>query len=364
MVLVGAQAALATTWMVQNPPVPSGAISSNFSDVSCTTGSSCTAVGTYEASGSVFETFAEAWNGSSWTLESTPNPTISNLDGVSCVSTSDCIAVGDYSNSGKLDTLVEHWGGTSWTTESAPSPAHATSSYLIDVACTSATKCTAAGAYYKHNGDEFTFAETLNGTTWTLHTTPDPAGATMSQFNGISCTSASACTAVGYYLSPSFTLLAESWNGTTWTIQPTPLPSGGSDGYFGGVSCSSTSACFAVGDYYDGSGIHTLSEFWNGTSWTPQTTPSPTKSAGLSGVSCTTFGPCTAVGFKVKSGQTQTMAEHWNGHSWTVQTTAIPSGSQVSSLASVSCRSKIYCTAVGYYGDTSGEDFILAEQAS
>jgi hypothetical protein len=41
---------------------------------------------------------------------------------------------------------------------------------------------------------------------------------------GVSCTSATACTAVGYYTNSGGTdvTLAEGWNGTSWAIQVTP----------------------------------------------------------------------------------------------------------------------------------------------
>jgi hypothetical protein len=61
-----------------------------------------------------------------------------------------------------------------------------------------------------------------------VQSTPNPSGALFSELNGVSCASASACTAVGYYgiSFNGFTYnegtLAEAWNGTTWVIQPTP----------------------------------------------------------------------------------------------------------------------------------------------
>jgi hypothetical protein len=66
----------------------------------------------------------------------------------------------------------------------------------------------------------------------------------------VSCTSATACTAVGHYQNGAGTrvTLAERWDGTSWTIQPTPSLS---PNYFyttlSGVSCTSATACTAVG---------------------------------------------------------------------------------------------------------------------
>ncbi|HLX50702.1 MAG TPA: hypothetical protein VKS82_20425 [Streptosporangiaceae bacterium] len=361
--LIGAQAADAA-WALQNPPVPAGALGSDLADVSCTTGSSCVAIGGSELSGSVFVAFADAWNGSSWTLENIPNASNSNLSGVSCPFVGICIAVGDVLKNGKLVPLVEKSNGSVWTAKSLPAPSGAASSYLLSDYCVSGQKCTAVGIYRTAGGDQFTFAETLNGSTWTMHSTPDPSGATNNQLNKVYCTSPASCIAVGYYLSPSYTLLAESWNGTNWSIMTTPEPAGGTDGLFEGVACRNASACFAVGTYSSGTKLLGLSEFWNGASWTPQPTAPLTtaKAAGLAGVSCTTFGPCTAVGYERKNGHNLTLAEHWNGTSWKFQSTVIPPGAANSSMSAVSCRSNVDCTAVGFWVDGSGTDLVLAEQ--
>jgi hypothetical protein len=82
-------------WRAQFPPVPAGAIASDLSAVSCATTRACTVVGNLEAAGSTFETFAETWNGTKWTVRSTPNAAANNLSGVSCTTAKACTAVGD-----------------------------------------------------------------------------------------------------------------------------------------------------------------------------------------------------------------------------------------------------------------------------
>lgn len=79
----------------------------------------------------------------------------------------------------------------------------------------------------------------------------------------MSCTSASACTAVGDYSnSATRVTLAERWNGTTWSIQHTPNPPQG--GILNGVSCPSASACTAVGGSSNSTTGVTLAEGWSG----------------------------------------------------------------------------------------------------
>jgi len=81
----------------------------------------------------------------------------------------------------------------------------------------------------------------------------------------VSCTSATACTAAGFYSNATTPVtLAERWNGTKWSIQTTPNPVGGSNSTLDGVSCASASTCTAVGGYNNGTTGATLAERWNG----------------------------------------------------------------------------------------------------
>ena len=67
---------------------------------------------------------------------------------------------------------------------------------------------------------------------------------------GVSCTSPTACTAVGYNQKPgSFTehRLAEAWNGTSWSLEHPPAP-GGAHRILGEVSCVPAGGCTAVGN--------------------------------------------------------------------------------------------------------------------
>jgi|SRR5665213_1027371 len=320
-------------------------------------------------SGSVAGPLPQSGTSSKWSIEATPEvlKPQGSLLADACASPSWCVAVGYHPNSsGTHKTLAEVWNGTSWTVQTTPNPSGAISSNLSAVSCSSATACTAVGAYENNSGTFVMLAEVWNGTSWTMQTTPNPSGATGSNLNAVSCSSATACTAVGYYYSSSGQVtLAERWNGTSWTVQTTPNPSGAT--YIGlyGVSCSSATACTAVGSYKNSSGtLVTLAEVWNGTSWTMQTTPNPSGAiiSDLNAVSCSSATACTAVGSSgIGSSQVTTLAEVWNGTSWTVQTTPNPSGATYSDLNAVSCSSATACTAVGYYWNGSGTHVTLAE---
>ena len=341
--------AAASGWHVQhtpNPPAKQGVLAA----VSCTSPHACMAVGSHNNGGGFFP-LAETWNGTSWSVHRPPAPAdaqSTSLLGVSCVLPSACIAVGDYrSAAGIVKTLAETWDGISWSVRPTPNPAGSRYSGLAGVSCTSASACTAVG-FAGQFGETLTLAEAWNGTSWSIQPTPNPISPNHAALNGVSCTAPSACTAVG--TADGFVTLAEAWNGTSWSIQPTPNPAGATAGSLFGVSCPPAGACFAVGNYRTSSGVHrTLAEAWNGSSWSLQPAPVPAgaRRSYLNGVSCTSAGACTAVG-NYQSGKRAhlTLAEVWNGTSWSIQATPSPPAPR-GGLSAVACRPATFCIAVG-----------------
>jgi len=323
-----------TSWAIQTTPNPTGAKDTFLSGVACPSATACTAVGEYVNSAGHYETLAEVWNGTSWAIQTTPNPTGVKgafLFGVSCKSAAACTAVGDYENKGgSYAPLAEAWDGTSWAIQATANPAGAESTYLSDVSCTSADACVAIGDYEESGGEYMTLAEVWNGTIWAIQTTPNPTGAIGTSLSGVSCKSAAACTAVGDYENSagSFLTFAEVWNGTSWALQSAPSPTGATGTFLSQVSCPSATACTAAGAYENSAGSYlTLAEVWNGTSWAIQATPNPTgvKGTFLSGVSCKSAAACTAVGDDENSaGSYAPLAEAWNGTSWAIETTPNP----------------------------------------
>jgi hypothetical protein len=182
---------------------------------------------------------------------------------------------------------------------------------------------------------------------------------------GVSCSSAKACTAVGDSDSSddkSDTLI-EHWNGAKWAIQAAPKPPSGNESYLTGVSCPSAKVCTAVGAYGSVNGSLTLAERWNGAKWVVQSTPNPSgeQDSKLNGVSCPSAKACTAVG---SNGDEATLAERWNGTKWALQHAPNPADAGASPLLGVSCSSAPACTAVGPYVKKSGVELTLAERYS
>jgi hypothetical protein len=296
-------------WTIELPPNPPGASSSGLHGVSCTSATACTAVGHYVNSAATGWTLAEIWNGSKWTFELPPNPPRaknSGLSGVSCTSATACTAVGHYVNSADTRvTLAEIWNGSKWTFELPPNPPSASSSGLSGVSCTSATSCTAVGGYTNRAETRWsTLAEVWNGSKWTIKLTANPNGV-RSGLTAVSCASATACTAVGEWVKSTGMgglTLAEVWSGSKWAIEPTANPNGVGRSGLTGVSCVSATACTAVGWYgYGGATQVTLVEIWNGSKWAIEPTPNAPGASSLYGVSCTSATACAAVGRDGKS---------------------------------------------------------------
>jgi hypothetical protein len=338
----------APLWSSQSLPSPSGAKWSAPRKLSCVSGSACEAVGAYDNSSGIEAPLAGKWNGTEWSLQSAPNPAgakWSALAGVSCTSSSACTAVGRYDNSSGVEvTLAERWNGTEWLVQSTPNPSGAKSSWLEDVSCSSSSACTSVGRYENSSKVEVTLAEHWNGSEWSVQTTPNPSGAIWSRLADVSCTSSTACEAVGSYENSAGTrvTLAERGNGGEWTVQATTNPAGSEWNALKGVSCTGASECTAVGGYRMSSKYVTLAEHWNGAEWTVQATPEPNRGELLD-VSCPSSSWCAATGTNEAS---EPLAEHWDGGEWTIQPASLPTSGSVSALEGVSCATT--CLSVGY----------------
>ncbi len=292
-------------WSAQHLPRPGGANFTYLKSISCTSSSACMVVGSYAFTADSGFTLAERWNGKKWSLGTPAKPagaTSSGLSSVSCTSSSSCIAVGGYDTTSGSLTLAERWNGKTWSIQKTVNPAN-TSPGLVSVSCTSNTACTAVGDYIDNStSNDLSLAERWNGSSWSLQSTPNPGLGVSDLLSAVSCSSSKSCTAVGEYVKAGAhgtVPLAEHWNGTSWTVQAMPNPKGGTDLF--GIACASH-ACTAVGSHFTSQkGLFdaTVAEHWNGKRWLIQPTPNPAGTAvtaSLSGVFCTSSTACTAVG--------------------------------------------------------------------
>jgi len=181
---------------------------------------------------------------------------------------------------------------------------------------------------------------------WSILPTPVPAHSGDAALAGVSCTSSTNCTAVGYWTplaTPDVVLpLAEQWNGSIWRLERVPVTADVrfNGGQFLGVSCTSSAACMAVGS--GGSGGLPLVERWDGSRWSITPAPNLGLENQLDGVSCASSTACVAVGDE--SGAS--IAERWDGRRWSLQNVHY-TGERANELTAVSCVAGDNCAAVG-----------------
>jgi hypothetical protein len=291
-----------------------------LTSVTCVSASDCWTVGNYLTAAPAYLTLIEHWDGSSWSIIPSPNAIGSSnnfLFGVTCVSSAECWAVGYATNGNTLgsgyDTLIERWNGTAWSVVSSPNVGTGQSSRLLSVTCASSTECWAAGySYIGSDADARTLIERWDGTAWTIVESPNALTA-QNFLVGVTCVSASNCWAAGYTNDAGVTsahqTLIEHWDGNSWVIVSSPNTSSTQHNWLTGITCASASECWAVG-YYIGSTYLNLIEHWDGSAWTVVTPPNNGSSLNLLyGVTCASTAECWAVGVFSTGSAWQTLTE-------------------------------------------------------
>lgn len=387
--LIAAEPAAAGSWVPQTVPVKQG-FNGRSTAVSCPTSTMCMAVGSYLDPNGKQRALAQAWNGSSWTLKALPVPsgaTGSRLAGVSCTAADACTAVGHYGfpvgtapfNGSDTRPFVVRWNGTSWMQQSVPMPSGSTLGYFNGVSCTATGGCKAVGAHRTSSTKSATFIAHWGGSAWAVRTSPNTARQ-YNSLNGISCVG-TRCIAVGAtgdsQSTPTGTM-AVRFDGTAWSPLSPPSPGGAVSAWMSGVSCTSSTACTAVGGYStDSQEPDTLQiSRWDGSGWVTQTPP-PTEYGvfrqRLDAVSCTSASLCTAAGFYTNPVRQQGGSDpegdtplviRWDGTSWAKQAAKKPAGVDGGWLGGISCNSA-GCTTVGgasTWGFASRQSVALAER--
>ena len=237
-------------------PSPDRLADDELFGVTCLSARSCTAVG--RGGG---KTLVERWNGTAWSIVPSPNPDTGQdpdvLSSVSCVTAAFCAAVGEYGPADSAEPVTEIWNGHRWSL--GPSQDRPSDPALYGVSCTSASACTAAGAYFDDAIDpptEQTLIETGNSNGLSVVPSPNAGGAgTENVLTSVSCASRRACIAVGNASAGNVTsggALIEAWNGTRWSIVPSHITRKAAT-VLDGVSCPSATMCMATGARYTSS---------------------------------------------------------------------------------------------------------------
>jgi len=231
------------------------------------------------------------WNGSAWSMVTTPRPGVQTreLYGVKALSGTNAWAVGWYYESGfSADVLVLHWNGSAWTQVPATGPG-TSGNTLYAIAGVAANDLWAIGTYTNTGGGGgHPLAMHYNGTAWASTPMPDPGtGVYLHSVTAISANDVWAVGSKNGYSTP----VAYHWDGSAWTDVPTAPPGGsGGNNVFYGVSGTAAGQVWAVGYKFAGSGPQPLVQRWNGTAFVNETVPNPPLGGLLYSVAATT-GP-------------------------------------------------------------------------
>jgi len=267
-----------------------------------------------------------------------------DLQAVSCPGPKLCIAVGRRALPHGQAPFSQRWNGSSWAVQEMPAP-NAMDGYLVSVSCPARNDCTAVGGEARSVRQSGPLAEQWNGRRWRITQDGDPAGAKAGELTGVSCASASNCVAVGQSQGRNRDLtLSERWNGRSWTVLAGARlrrPAG-----FVGVNCTSRT-CMAVGWIADPAqpGEVAMAEQLTKGVWRLVPTPVLTGSdlTLFYDTWCANARRCLAVGQSEEGGTTTALAEQWSGSRWTPQ--SLSTANQV--LSGISCSSAAHCMAVG-----------------
>ena len=273
----------------------------------------------WEGSPSYPRTLIEHWDGSAWTVVTSPNgsTTGSQLLGVDAVSANDIWAVGSSSTLGPPyeNTLIEHWDGASWSIIPSPNPSGGNFNKLTGVAVVAANDIWAVGSYSGSTGHSQTLIEHWDGSTWSIVPSPN-VGPYGNYLSSVSAHSANDVWAVGATNNSTQSLILH-WDGISWSVVPSPNIADWMN-QLQSVTTVAADDVWAVGVAYftwyisDGDEItssQTIIQHWNGTAWSIVPSPNPgdgnnyygTITNALYGVAAVSASDVWAVGMYGKS---------------------------------------------------------------
>ncbi len=176
-----------STWTVvpsPNPGIGSGAYN-ELSGITALSTNNVYAIGYYSTSTNAYQTLVEHFNGSKWVVMPSANMANTHdlLNGVTALSANNIYAVGyAFTLDSVGHTLIERFNGTTWSVVSTPSPG--TLSVLSGVVALTAKNMYAVGNTFTGTSTNPTLIEHFNGTTWTVMSSPSP-GATDNSLAGV-----------------------------------------------------------------------------------------------------------------------------------------------------------------------------------
>jgi hypothetical protein len=242
-----------TKWQIVPSPSPGTQGLNALYGVAANSANDVWAVGSFTNIGEYAQTLIVHWDGTSWRVIPSANVAGSNneLFGVVALGPNNVWAVG-YSGNAAFGffTLVEHWNGSTWSIVSSPSPLG--DDILRAVSGTGVNDVWAVGrSRNSFNFRTSTLIERWNGNSWSQ---VFGAGREDSALYGVAAVSPGDAWAVG---DGGGLTLIDRWNGSSWSIFPSPNVAGRLN------AATAITACdvWAVGQrYVPNQGFRTLNE--------------------------------------------------------------------------------------------------------
>ncbi len=242
-----------------------------------------------------------------------------------------------------------------WTLDTSPPAVRTLYGGLQGISCTTATACIAVGTRGGMVGegvDVVPQAQRWDGHSWTLVATADLGTGQNGELRSVACANPTLCFGVGAQGSNAASIsmpLVERWDGTQWTLVPVPVPGAANNATLNGISCGAPTSCVAVGMYSAGTEFGRLIEHWDGVHWSIESSPSPSPvhQSWFTSVSCPSATLCTAVGTtSVPHRYAQPLIERRTASGWSIATAA--PAPPTYALDVIDCPDTWHCLAVGY----------------
>lgn len=237
-----------STWTVIPSPSP-GAQGNILYGVAALSDNDVWAVGVRLDANGTAHPLAEHWDGTAWSVVSTPDPngTGNALYALDAVSATSVYAVGQTGAAFPSQALIEHWDGTKWS--QLASPADQAESLTTLGVTGSDISLTIVGDRESDTAPYTTEIASGAPSSLALATSPNATGEN-DLFSAATAADGTAY-AAGWSVDPStgnYLSLIEHETGGTWSIEPSPDPGSGANG-FAGIAAIPGGGLWAVGNF-------------------------------------------------------------------------------------------------------------------
>ena len=298
-------------------------IAPQLNGITAVTASDAWIAGTYND-----QSLVEHWDGSHWSIVSTPDLSSSGnygLSGIAAISTSDVWAVGAISSARQhfqslagIHTLIEHWDGARWNV--VPSPDGSVGeNELRSVSAISANDIWAVGDTSLTTSGFNAYqplVEHWDGSRWSVAQLPPILNAgDIGWLSEVAAVSANDVWAMGEVTPANYRTysILMHWDGYQWSLKPAPDTHTGD--FLTTITVGSAHDIWADGVGGDATTFYPLIEHWDGTRWSHFPVPHATQGALGGMLALSTSNIWVADRTNVNGQYFETM-QHWDGRSW------------------------------------------------